>query len=88
MLLRRHHQQGQGKHAPVLDTQGETMKTLDEVRNDLDAANQAINYASGMAIGDGRQDIALKLMEAGEIVDAAIDDLSEIEHAPSDAGES
>jgi hypothetical protein len=31
MLLRRHHQQGQGKHAPMSDTQGDTMIT-EEVR--------------------------------------------------------
>lgn len=57
------------------------MKTIEEVREDLDRVNERINTASGMAIGSGRQDIARVLLEAGEVVDAAIDDLSEIDNA-------
>jgi hypothetical protein len=55
------------------------MKTVDEVRDALGKVNDLINEASGMAIGSGRPGIATKLLEAGEGVDAAIDDLSEID---------
>lgn len=57
------------------------MKTIEDVRQDLDRVNERINTASGMAIGSSRQDIARVLLEAGEVVDAAIDDLSEIDNA-------
>lgn len=51
------------------------MSKYDEIREHLGDASKKVDEAIGRAIARGDQDAAQVLLEAGEIIDAAIDDL-------------